>query len=172
MDELQALAGFPEAVTVSAAAVRAAAADLGTVLIVLDDDPTGTQSVADLPVLTRWERADFDWALAQGAPAVYVLTNTRSLDPDEAARRNREIVANADSVGRDPRRHPRLRQQERLDPPRALPARDRRHRADPRRGGGRASRRRRHRSRVSRRRPRDDRRHPLHAGKGRADPGG
>ena len=95
MDELQALAGFPGAVTVSAAAVRAAAADLGTVLIVLDDDPTGTQSVADLPVLTRWERADFDWALAQGAPAVYVLTNTRSLDPDEAARRNREIVANA-----------------------------------------------------------------------------
>ncbi len=34
----------------------------GRVLVVLDDDPTGTQSVADLPVLTRWEVADFRWA--------------------------------------------------------------------------------------------------------------
>lgn len=62
------------------------------VLVVLDDDPTGTQSVAGIPVLTRWERADLDDALATGAPAVYVLTNTRSLDESAAAQRNREIV--------------------------------------------------------------------------------
>jgi len=67
---------------------------------VLDDDPTGTQSVADLPVLTRWEVADFAWAFAyevngQRQRAVYVLTNTRSLDPAEAASRNEEIVRNA-----------------------------------------------------------------------------
>ncbi|WP_414683945.1 four-carbon acid sugar kinase family protein [Microbacterium sp.] len=95
MDERDALAEFPGAVSVEASSVRAAAIRLGTVLIVLDDDPTGTQSVADLPVLTKWDRADFDWALAQGASAVYVLTNTRSLDPAEAAERNRQIVTNA-----------------------------------------------------------------------------
>ena len=95
MEERQALAAFPEAVDVAASTVRAAAIELGTLLVVLDDDPTGTQSVADLPVLTQWDRSDFDWALAQGAPAVYVLTNTRSLDPDEAAERNRQIVTNA-----------------------------------------------------------------------------
>ena len=66
----------------------------------LDDDPTGTQSVADLPVLTRWEVADFAWAFGyevngQRQRAVYVLTNTRSLDPAEAAARNEEIVRNA-----------------------------------------------------------------------------
>lgn len=66
----------------------------------LDDDPTGTQSVADLPVLTRWDVADFTWAFAhirekQTKPAVYVLTNTRSLDAAEAAARNEEIVRNA-----------------------------------------------------------------------------
>lgn len=95
MDEQQALAGFPVAVSVTASLVRDAAAQLGTVLIVLDDDPTGTQSVANLPVLTHWDRSDFDWALARNAPAIYVLTNTRSLDEQQATERNEQIVANA-----------------------------------------------------------------------------
>lgn len=85
------LAGIPAPLPVTAAEVRAQT-DADAVLIVLDDDPTGTQSVAGLPVLTRWERADIDDALATGAPAVYVLTNTRSLDEHAAAARNREIV--------------------------------------------------------------------------------
>jgi uncharacterized protein YgbK (DUF1537 family) len=56
--------------------------------------------VANLPVLTRWEVADFAWAFAhevdgQHPRAVYVLTNTRSLDPAEAAARNEEVVRNA-----------------------------------------------------------------------------
>jgi len=101
MEESSALAGQPERVPVGAADVAAAVGRGTRVLIVLDDDPTGTQSVADLPVLTSWETADFDWALAQGAPAVYVLTNTRSLDPESAARRNREIVAHATSAAAD-----------------------------------------------------------------------
>lgn len=86
------LAPLPTALQIPAAAVAAArAADL--VLVVLDDDPTGTQSVADLPVLTRWEADDLDWALAQDAAAVYVLTNTRSLAAADAEARNREVVS-------------------------------------------------------------------------------
>ncbi|MFC4223728.1 four-carbon acid sugar kinase family protein [Lysinibacter cavernae] len=95
MNEQQALAGYPEAVQLSADDVRNAQPANAPILIVLDDDPTGTQSVANLPVLTHWDEADFDWALAQNAPAVYVLTNTRSLDETDAARCNQEIVANA-----------------------------------------------------------------------------
>lgn len=90
LDDL--LATAPAPITVSAADVAAARSD-DLVLVVLDDDPTGTQSIADLPVLTRWEDDDLDWALAQGAPAVYVLTNTRSLGEEDAAARNREVVA-------------------------------------------------------------------------------
>ena len=86
------LAPLPTALQIPAAEVAAARAD-DLVLIVLDDDPTGTQSVADLPVLTRWEHEDLDWALAQDAAAVYVLTNTRSLGESDAAARNREVVA-------------------------------------------------------------------------------
>ncbi|WP_165063889.1 four-carbon acid sugar kinase family protein [Marisediminicola senii] len=88
------LAEFPAEREVDPAEVRATVEASGVVLVVLDDDPTGTQSVADLPVLTAWERSDIHWGLRQGAPAIYVLTNTRSLDPATAQQRNREIVQN------------------------------------------------------------------------------
>lgn len=102
--EADVLAAFPAEVQIPAElvadAVAASSAASPRVLVVLDDDPTGTQSVADLPVLTRWDVADFTWAFAhirdnQTKPAVYVLTNTRSLDAAEAAERNEEIVRNA-----------------------------------------------------------------------------
>ena len=93
--ESELLAGYPAEAEIPASEVAASVAASGRTLVVLDDDPTGTQSVADLPVLTRWTAADFEWAFAQQAPAVYVLTNTRSLDPVEAEKRNREVVRNA-----------------------------------------------------------------------------
>ncbi|MGM1029201.1 MAG: four-carbon acid sugar kinase family protein [Actinomycetota bacterium] len=97
LDDL--LATVPASIRVAAADVAAARSD-DLVLVVLDDDPTGTQSIAGLPVLTRWEDDDLDWALAQGAPAVYVLTNSRSLGEDDAATRNREVVAVAVAAAR------------------------------------------------------------------------
>ena len=102
--EADILAAFPAEVQVPAQlvadAVAASATPSPRILVVLDDDPTGTQSVAKLPVLTRWDVEDFGWAFTHVVdnglePAVYVLTNTRSLDPAEAAARNEEIVRNA-----------------------------------------------------------------------------
>jgi uncharacterized protein YgbK (DUF1537 family) len=97
--EADVLAAYPAEVPIPAAtvadAVAAPNAETPRMLVVLDDDPTGTQSVADLPVLTRWDVEDFIWAFGQSKPAVYVLTNTRSLDPAEAAARNEEVVRNA-----------------------------------------------------------------------------
>ncbi|SDP14010.1 Uncharacterized conserved protein YgbK, DUF1537 family [Arthrobacter sp. ok909] len=102
--EADVLAAFPAEVQIPARlvadSVAASSEASPRVLIVLDDDPTGTQSVANLPVLTRWDVADFAWAFGyevdgQRQRAVYVLTNTRSLDPAEAASRNEEIVRNA-----------------------------------------------------------------------------
>jgi uncharacterized protein YgbK (DUF1537 family) len=102
--EADVLAAFPAEVQIPArtvaGALEAAFESAPRILVVLDDDPTGTQSVADLPVLTRWEVADFTWAFnhridGRRQDAVYVLTNTRSLDPAEAAARNEEVVRNA-----------------------------------------------------------------------------
>ncbi|WP_144672130.1 four-carbon acid sugar kinase family protein [Arthrobacter sp. U41] len=102
--EADVLAAFPAEVRIPARtvaeALEARSAAAPRILVVLDDDPTGTQSVADLPVLTRWEVTDFTWAFnhrinGRRPDAVYVLTNTRSLDPAEAAARNEEVVRNA-----------------------------------------------------------------------------
>ncbi|MDQ0770902.1 uncharacterized protein YgbK (DUF1537 family) [Pseudarthrobacter defluvii] len=108
--EADVLAAYPADLEIPAGLVAdklaVSNAEVPRVLVVLDDDPTGTQSVADLPVLTRWEVQDLAWAfahIAQSAakPAVYVLTNTRSLDPAEAAARNEEVVRNALAAAAD-----------------------------------------------------------------------
>jgi len=87
LDEV--LAGQPAVrhVDVSVDEVRA-----GRRLVVLDDDPTGTQTIADIPVLTSWAVDDIRWALRQPTTAFFILTNTRSLTEADAAERNRQIV--------------------------------------------------------------------------------
>lgn len=85
---------YPDGPATSADSVRHAA-DANPkepVFIVLDDDPTGTQSIANLPVLTRWEKADLEWALGQQAPAIYVMTNSRSLSPADAEKINQDVA--------------------------------------------------------------------------------
>ncbi|MFE9446057.1 four-carbon acid sugar kinase family protein [Streptomyces sp. NPDC006602] len=89
--EAAVLEGLPPVREVSAAEVAARISD-GPRLVVLDDDPTGTQTVADVPVLTFWTVDDLRWALRQDSAVFFVLTNTRSLSPEDAAARNREVV--------------------------------------------------------------------------------
>ncbi|MFC7657671.1 four-carbon acid sugar kinase family protein [Pseudonocardia benzenivorans] len=64
----------------------------GRRVVVLDDDPTGTQSVADVPVLTRWEADDLAWAFAQDTPGFFLLTNSRSLAEADAVARGEEVA--------------------------------------------------------------------------------
>jgi len=63
-------------------------------LIVLDDDPTGTQTVQDVPVLTVWDVDTLRAELAQPGPCFYILTNSRSLTPDAARGLCREVARN------------------------------------------------------------------------------
>ena len=122
----QLLAGTPPDRAAETAGVAREVARSGRRLVVLDDDPTGTQTVAGLPVLTRWAGDDLRWAFGQQAAAFFVLTNSRSLAPGEMARVNREVVAAvaAAAPGRRPRLRDRLAQ--RLHPARPLPGGDRR----------------------------------------------
>lgn len=63
-------------------------------IVVLDDDPTGTQTVHDVDVWTRWNVEDLLAALASDDPAFYLLTNSRALPSREAAALNRTIAGN------------------------------------------------------------------------------
>ena len=61
-------------------------------IVVIDDDPTGSQTVHSCPLLLRWDEAALRRGLRHPSPLVFVLANTRALTPEAAASRNREIV--------------------------------------------------------------------------------
>jgi len=65
----------------------------GAKIIVLDDDPTGTQTVHDVTVLTESSVPGLVSAFAEPEAAVYVLTNSRSMPLADAQALNRCIVA-------------------------------------------------------------------------------
>ena len=61
-------------------------------IFVLDDDPTGTQTVYDIPVLTEWSVQLLVIQMQQKQPVVYILTNSRSLDERSADALTHEVV--------------------------------------------------------------------------------
>ena len=63
-------------------------------IIVLDDDPTGSQTVHSCLLLTRWDVATLKTALADAAPLFFILTNTRGMDAARAAAVTREVCVN------------------------------------------------------------------------------
>ncbi len=65
-----------------------------TKIIVLDDDPTGSQTVHSCLLLTRWDSATLRQALLDDAPLFFVLTNTRGMDAARAAAVTREVCGN------------------------------------------------------------------------------
>jgi uncharacterized protein YgbK (DUF1537 family) len=60
-------------------------------IVVIDDDPTGSQTVHGCPLLLRWDAATLAAGLAHPSPLLFLLANTRALDPGESGRRLRDI---------------------------------------------------------------------------------
>jgi len=60
-------------------------------VIVFDDDPTGSQTVHSAPLLLRWDAPTLAAGLRHASPLLFLLANTRALDPDGARGRVREI---------------------------------------------------------------------------------
>lgn len=63
-------------------------------IIVLDDDPTGSQTVHSCLLLTRWDIATLKTALADASPLFFILTNTRGMEAARAAEVTREVCDN------------------------------------------------------------------------------
>ncbi len=97
VSESSLLAALPPALPIPAERLAAGCAD-GRRLAVLDDDPTGNQTIKDLPVVTRWEPDDLRWAMRQDTAAFFVLTNSRGLAEPDAARLTREVAGACLSV--------------------------------------------------------------------------
>jgi uncharacterized protein YgbK (DUF1537 family) len=65
----------------------------GRRLAVLDDDPTGSQAVHGVSVVTVLERSEYAAGLAADADTCFVLTNTRALDERQAIALNRTVAS-------------------------------------------------------------------------------
>src|SRR5437588_11488685 len=61
-------------------------------LVVIDDDPTGTQTVHDIELFTTWDRQMLAEALQNEPRLFYLLTNSRSMPERDAVRLNRETA--------------------------------------------------------------------------------
>jgi uncharacterized protein YgbK (DUF1537 family) len=69
-------------------------------VVVLDDDPTGTQTVHNTPVLTEWSVEAIESELQKDFPAFYILTNSRSLTLPAARSLNADIGRNLVEAGK------------------------------------------------------------------------
>jgi uncharacterized protein YgbK (DUF1537 family) len=63
----------------------------GLKIVVLDDDPTGSQTLHSCPLLLRWDPLSLRRGLAHPSPFLFLLANTRALDPEAARERVRQI---------------------------------------------------------------------------------
>ncbi|MGD2175046.1 MAG: four-carbon acid sugar kinase family protein [Candidatus Brocadiaceae bacterium] len=70
-------------------------------LVILDDDPTGVQTVHGCLLFTRWDPETLRAGFRHEQPFFYVLTNTRAREPEAARRITEEIVANVLALNRE-----------------------------------------------------------------------
>lgn len=64
----------------------------GLRLVILDDDPTGIQTVQGCLLVTQWDDATIRQAMTDEAPFFYILTNTRAMTRQQAASIVREAM--------------------------------------------------------------------------------
>lgn len=93
IDKLATFAALPPVWPYDVLVANRAAAE-GSTLVVLDDDPTGTQTVRDIAVVTTWDSATLRAELARAPACFYILTNSRSLAPEATRTLHRELATN------------------------------------------------------------------------------
>ena len=67
-------------------------------IVVLDDDPTGVQTVNNVYVYTRWDRETILDAFRAPGKMFFILTNSRGLTAPESREQHREIAENLAAV--------------------------------------------------------------------------
>jgi len=76
-----------------------------TKIVVLDDDPTGVQTVHGVSVYTDWEEFSMEQGFREDTPLFFILTNSRGMTAKDSERIHKEIAKNicwaARKTGRD-----------------------------------------------------------------------
>ena len=70
-------------------------------MVVLDDDPTGIQTVHGCLLITQWDEESVRTGFEDSEPFFYILTNTRAMTREEAERVTREAMEMVVKVNQD-----------------------------------------------------------------------
>ena len=70
-------------------------------IVVLDDDPTGVQTVHNISVYTDWSIDSIRAGFAENNKVFYILTNSRGMSRDETAAVHKEIGKNVAEVSKE-----------------------------------------------------------------------
>lgn len=70
-------------------------------MVVLDDDPTGIQTVHGCLLITQWDEQSVREGFEDREPFFYILTNTRAMTREEAAQVTREAMEMVVKVNQD-----------------------------------------------------------------------
>jgi uncharacterized protein YgbK (DUF1537 family) len=70
-------------------------------IVVLDDDPTGVQTVHDVPVYTGWDGDSIRAVFDDDSPLVFILTNSRGLPAEETKKLHAVIGERIAGAGKE-----------------------------------------------------------------------
>ena len=70
-------------------------------IVVLDDDPTGVQTVHDISVYTDWDLDSIRQGFSEERPLFYILTNSRGLTAAQTTRVHEDIAHRVAQVSRE-----------------------------------------------------------------------
>lgn len=70
-------------------------------IALLDDDPTGSQTVHDVDIVMAFDSAEYRRALAEPGAECFILTNTRALDESDAVAVNASVAGDLYAITRE-----------------------------------------------------------------------
>ena len=70
-------------------------------IVVLDDDPTGVQTVHDIHVYTGWDEESIRKGFLEENNLFYILTNSRGFTEEETTKAHNEIAAVVDKIAKE-----------------------------------------------------------------------
>ncbi|MDD5833215.1 MAG: four-carbon acid sugar kinase family protein [Clostridiales bacterium] len=70
-------------------------------IIVLDDDPTGVQTVHDIPVYTKWDTENIHRGFLEESNVFFILTNSRGMTVEQTTQVHNEIAQNIEAVAKE-----------------------------------------------------------------------
>ncbi len=70
-------------------------------IVVLDDDPTGVQTVHDISVYTSWDKESIRQGFDEKGNLFYVMTNSRGFTEEQTTKAHHEIAEVVDAVSKE-----------------------------------------------------------------------